>query len=873
MKAFGAVLWGLLLVSSATAGAAVVPSAPSWADGASVGHPFSDLSRLPAQTWPGDSIAVLRLDSPIRFRGALYDHLVLGPNPGTARLTSGETDPLAPRDGLLLAPIAVRLASGPDGQVQLRQQGQALSLRWIGLVDASMQQAAFEVLIEPGVGPQSDITYQYLQVPVSARVSSQGVRLEDTSRPDGVALPVSQGFDPGPGRVIVFPGDIPWHPPLTPLTGCDIATPWCSVVRAFDPGCMAGGHADATPCGTTVAKRWHFNEGQFCRSCPYTFYVTVECGTEMHLPFKDMEGNQIQITDVFTGVELELNAMNECARTPFEYCDYCNSNGSTPKPDPAGTVCPAGSGVPRIACEPYVQRSTLIQWGSPFQDLDGDTLRDDLPYGPANGDGCNGYGSGSSLAYEEQNVDVVLGGDPALCGVFRIDIVSGGYHWYLSANCNGIVPDDPAEIDRNFTVYQNCADALAAFDPVPELAITKLEFTGICPDIFLTVEVTNLGCADAPSSPVHLDFSRANQADLDVDLGVVAAGTSVETTIPVSLNSTPQALIASADLSNIISECTEQAAGSFSGCEPTSGSDVITTTLCACTNTVTAQAASQRVLTCGSNPAVLDLGPSSALPCATGRLEYRFLDPSGAIVQDWGPTSTLSFVPATCPSLQTYQSQVRCSSEIAPDCVDTVLVDVECRLGTNVQAAASASPICQGDEVTISAGGGYVSYDWDNGRSGRVLTERPAGDTTYRVTAVDAAGCVSSSSVTVQVLPDPVPGPLGNYLRARKEGRDVAFNLRELTTLVGSYELVCHEPTGPTPCATSRPTDPTPVRIDGAITLTSTPPGSPAWTLRHVDGIETCPKLLFYKVRATSPCTGTRGPTCDGFPMQLLPCP
>ena len=57
--------------------------------------------------------------------------------------------------------------------------------------------------------------------------------------------------------------------------------------------------------------------------------------------------------------------------------------------------------------------------------------------------------------------------------------------------------DDPAEIAQNFTVYQNCADALAEFDPVPELAITRLDYVGVCPDIQILVEVTNLGCVDA----------------------------------------------------------------------------------------------------------------------------------------------------------------------------------------------------------------------------------------------------------------------------------------------------------------------------------------------------------------------------------------
>src|SRR6185295_14780905 len=120
----------------------------------------------------------------------------------------------------------------------------------------------------------------------------------------------------------------------------------------------------------------------------------------------------------------------------------------------------------------------------------------------------------------------------------------------------------------------------ATFDPLPELVITELDFTGICPDIVLNLEVTNIGCTDTGSSPIHVAFDRPQPALLDVDLGPIAAGTSTRRSFPLTLVTTPVIATAAVDPANVIAECTEQPAGSFSGCQPTNGSDTMTARLC-----------------------------------------------------------------------------------------------------------------------------------------------------------------------------------------------------------------------------------------------------------------------------------------------------
>ena len=118
-----------------------------------------------------------------------------------------------------------------------------------------------------------------------------------------------------------------------------------------------------------------------------------------------------------------------------------------------------------------------------------------------------------------------------------------------------------------------------------------------------------------------------------------------------------------------------------------------------------------------------------------------------------------------------------------------------------------------------------------------------------------------------------MPTSIGATLRARKLARHVGFSFQEIPTPVGQYELLCHEPQGLAPCGSLRRTDPLPPTMQVAVAVAAAPSGTPQPALVHQNGLDRCPKLLFYKVLATSACTGFRGPTCDAEPRQLPPCP
>ena len=70
-------------------------------------------------------------------------------------------------------------------------------------------------------------------------------------------------------------------------------------------------------------------------------------------------------------------------------------------------------------------------------------------------------------------------------------------------------------------------------------------------------------------------------------------------------------------------------------------------------------------------------------------------------------------------------------------------------------SASGALAFCDGGDVSLDAGSGYVSYNWSNGDMNQSITVSSSG--TYTVTVEDANGCSGFASETVTVLPNPTP--------------------------------------------------------------------------------------------------------------------
>lgn len=73
----------------------------------------------------------------------------------------------------------------------------------------------------------------------------------------------------------------------------------------------------------------------------------------------------------------------------------------------------------------------------------------------------------------------------------------------------------------------------------------------------------------------------------------------------------------------------------------------------------------------------------------------------------------------------------------------------------NVEANASETLVCSGEEVTLTATGSSISYDWSGVGTGAVQTVNPTATQNYIVTGTDANGCQNTDQVNVAVNPLP----------------------------------------------------------------------------------------------------------------------
>jgi hypothetical protein len=63
---------------------------------------------------------------------------------------------------------------------------------------------------------------------------------------------------------------------------------------------------------------------------------------------------------------------------------------------------------------------------------------------------------------------------------------------------------------------------------------------------------------------------------------------------------------------------------------------------------------------------------------------------------------------------------------------------------------SSASIICAGSSVTLTAGGAS-SYTWSSGTMSATTVETPTATTVYTVTGADGAGCMNTAMITQSV--------------------------------------------------------------------------------------------------------------------------
>ncbi|MFN8288049.1 MAG: T9SS type A sorting domain-containing protein [Chitinophagales bacterium] len=163
---------------------------------------------------------------------------------------------------------------------------------------------------------------------------------------------------------------------------------------------------------------------------------------------------------------------------------------------------------------------------------------------------------------------------------------------------------------------------------------------------------------------------------------------------------------------------------------------IVTGTLNGCTDTAS--------ITVTVNP-IPNVNASASVNsiCAGGQTT---LNGTGAATYSWsnGVTNGVAFTPAATTTYIVTGTQNGCS--------DTAAVTVTVKSNPVVNAGATATTLCSGNQTTLS-GSGATSYVWNNGVTNGVAFT-PAGTQTYIVTGT-LNGCTDTASITVTVNPIP----------------------------------------------------------------------------------------------------------------------
>jgi gliding motility-associated-like protein len=159
---------------------------------------------------------------------------------------------------------------------------------------------------------------------------------------------------------------------------------------------------------------------------------------------------------------------------------------------------------------------------------------------------------------------------------------------------------------------------------------------------------------------------------------------------------------------------------------------------CATTNTVDVSVNPSPIIAVNSNPTVLCPGFSATLT-ATGAPTYT-----------WNPGAIANGTIVVSPAATTIYSVVGTS---ALGCTGSATVNLKVNPTPTITAISSTGTICPGTTATLT-GSGANSYTWNPGPlTGTNVAVSPTISTTYTVTGDNGLGCISTETVSINVLP------------------------------------------------------------------------------------------------------------------------
>jgi hypothetical protein len=128
-----------------------------------------------------------------------------------------------------------------------------------------------------------------------------------------------------------------------------------------------------------------------------------------------------------------------------------------------------------------------------------------------------------------------------------------------------------------------------------------------------------------------------------------------------------------------------------------------------------------------------------------------FLNPvsltaSGANSYSWS-------INASVPTISDFPASTTTYSVVGTNtngCTTAALITITVNPVPNVSIISASNPMCQGDVINITANGA-VTYTWNIGATGSVITVSPATIAVYNVVGADANGCTDNASITQSV--------------------------------------------------------------------------------------------------------------------------
>jgi hypothetical protein len=127
------------------------------------------------------------------------------------------------------------------------------------------------------------------------------------------------------------------------------------------------------------------------------------------------------------------------------------------------------------------------------------------------------------------------------------------------------------------------------------------------------------------------------------------------------------------------------------------------------------------------------------------------LTATGALTYTWNPGSfvgsTFSVTPATTTNYTVTGAN-------ASGCVNTKTVSITVNNAPTLTVSATPTVICSGQSGTLTASGA-TTYTWNTGATGASTSVSPSITASYTVNGSNAAGCVGSKTIQVNVNPTP----------------------------------------------------------------------------------------------------------------------